>query len=79
MSPEANHYEALKTEAKTLIAARDAIDNCFSPEWREAHAKAREASLASQQEMVRLAKVDRTNKLGWQGPSEKELILKGWM
>jgi len=72
-------YEALKAEAKRLINARDAIDNCFSPEWREAHALAREASLKSQEEMVRLAKADRTNKLGWQGPAERELILKGWM
>lgn len=75
----AQNYEALRAKAKKLILARDAIDNCSSPEWREAHAKARAACLDAQEEMDRLAKADRTNKLGWQGPAEKELILKGWL
>lgn len=79
MTPEAKHYKDLLAASRKAIRARDSIENCLSAEWRAAHAVAREAAMAADREMKRLAKADRLNGLGWMGPAERELILKGYI
>lgn len=70
-------YTELRAAERDAIKARDAIDNCFSPEWKAAHAIARDLGLRASAMMVHLAKTDRQGT--WAGPAEKELMLKGWM
>jgi hypothetical protein len=41
-------YEAAKREATKALIARNAIDDCFSPEWKTAHAVARTAHMAKE-------------------------------
>ena len=73
----ATHYHNIRSQERDAIRARDRIEDCFSPEWKEAHAKARALGLQGIKEMERLAREDRQG--DWAGPAEKELMLKGWL
>jgi hypothetical protein len=75
----ARNYRQLRAAASEALRARNAIDGCFTPEWREAHRVAKAACTAADNEMTRLAKVDRRNVEGWQGAMERELILLGYV
>lgn len=61
---------------RDAINARDAIDNCMSPEWRAAHAAAGAACAARRKEVARLAAME------WEGRDpvgDREMTLFGRM
>jgi hypothetical protein len=69
----------LRADAKAAIAARDAIDDCFSTEWRDAHAAAVLACSLAADEMERLAKNPKTRYGSWRTPSDVELMTLGYL
>lgn len=77
LSPVAQNYRALRAAAVQASRAQWAVENLFSPEFKEAHRLAQQAALAADSEMRRLAKVDRQG--DWRGPVENEFILLGYI
>ena len=71
MHPARIELDDLMTRADSAIRARDAIDNCFAPEWREAHALARAACAQERAERIRLWKADRWG--AWMTPLDRAL------
>lgn len=69
----------LRADAAAAIAARDAIDDCFSPAWAEAHREAVLACVAANAEMERLAKNPKTRHGNWRTPSDVELMMLGYI
>jgi hypothetical protein len=70
---------ALRAAVKTAIAARDAIEGCFTPEWRAAHARATEACQAESDYVNALSR-DRATRYGsWRTPTDRELQLLGYL
>jgi hypothetical protein len=71
--------DKLRATVRTAIAARDAIDNCFSPAWAEAHHVAVIACTAANAEMERLAKDPKTRYGSWRSPGDIELMMMGYL
>ena len=69
----------LRVDAREAIAARDAIDDCFSQEWREAHEAAVAACMLATSEMERLAKNPKTRHGSWRTPADVELMVLGYL
>ena len=69
----------LREDARVAIAARDAISDCFSPEWRAAHTAAVYACSIAAEEQQRLAKNPKTRYGSWRTPSDIELMNLGYL
>jgi len=69
----------LREEAKAAIAARDAIDDCLSPAWRDAHTAAVYACSLAAAEQQRLAKNPKTRYGSWRTPGDIELMNLGYL
>ena len=74
-----NKIAVLRADAIAAIAARDAIDDCFTPQWREAHEAAVAACLLATTEMERLAKNPKTRYGSWRTPADVELMVLGYL
>ena len=71
--------EMLRYAAATALRARDAIDNCATPEWRAAHHLARKACEAAQAETLRLARDPATRYSDWRTTVDRELMTLGYL
>ena len=74
-----NKLAVLRAEARAAIAARDAIDDCFSPEWLAAHKEAILVCDAANAEMERLAKNPKTRYGNWRTRGDIELMVLGYI
>ena len=74
-----NKLAVLRADARAAVAARDAIDDCFTPEWRTAHANAVAACMLASVEMERLAKNPKTRHGNWRTPADIELMVLGYL
>jgi hypothetical protein len=74
-----NKLAVLRAAAREAIAARDAIDDCFSPEWRSAHEEAVVACQHANAELERLAKNPKTRHGSWRTPADIELMVLGYI
>ncbi|HSX23269.1 MAG TPA: hypothetical protein VLE97_10900 [Gaiellaceae bacterium] len=74
-----NRLAVLRADAREAIAARDAIDDCFSPEWAAAHEEALAACERAYAEQERLAKNPKTRHGSWRTPADVELIVLGYL
>lgn len=74
-----NKLAVLRNDACAAIAARDAIDDCFSPEWVAAHKEAIGACQLAAAELERLAKNPKTRHGSWRTPSDIELMVLGYI
>jgi len=74
-----NALEVLRSEASAAIVARDAIDDCFSPEWLAAHQEAVAACKRASAELERLAKNPKTRYGNWRTPCDVELMTLGYI
>ena len=74
-----NKIAVLRADARAALAARDAIDDCFSSEWREAHEAAVAACRLADAEMERLAKNPKTRHGNWRTPADIELMVLGYL
>ena len=74
-----NKIAVLRADARAAIAARDAIDDCFSSQWRAAHADAVAACMLATAEMERLAKNPKTRYGSWRTPGDVELMVLGYL
>ena len=74
-----NKIAVLRADARAAIAARDAIDDCFSPQWRTAHADAVAACMLATVEMERLAKNPKTRYGSWRTQGDIELMSLGYL
>lgn len=74
-----NKIAVLREEAHQALRARDAIDDCFSQAWRDAHAILRDACDRAAAEQQRLAKNPRTRYGSWRTPGDVELMLLGYL
>lgn len=74
-----NKLAVLRADARGAIAARDAIDDCFSPEWAAAHREAIVACAAANAEMERLAKNPKTRHGSWRTQADIELMVLGYL
>lgn len=74
-----NKLSVLRADARAAIAARDAIEDCFSPQWAEAHKEAIFACHAANAELERLAKNPKTRHGSWRTPADVELMLLGYL
>lgn len=70
---------ALREASHAALAARDAIDNPCTPEWRAAHARAREACLTERAYVDTLARDPATRYGSWRTPTDRELQLFGYL
>jgi hypothetical protein len=69
----------LRADARAAIEARDAIDDCFSPEWAAAHEEALAACERAYAEQERLAKNPKTRYGSWRTPADVELMVLGYL
>lgn len=69
----------LRADASAAIADRDAIGDCFSPQWAAAHVKAIAACERAAVEMQRLAKNPKTRYGSWRTPADVELMTLGYL
>jgi hypothetical protein len=74
-----NKLAILRADARATIAARDAIDDCFSAAWRAAHAAAVLACSLAAAEQQRLAKNPKTRYGSWRTPGDIELMTLGYL
>ena len=74
-----NKLAVLRADARAAIAARDAIDDCFSPAWVAAHREAVLACMLATSEMERLAKNPKTRHGSWRTPADVELMVLGYL
>jgi hypothetical protein len=74
-----NTLAVLRAVARIALEARDAIDDCFSPEWRAAHEEAVTAWEHANAEMERLAKNPKTRYGSWRTPADVELMTLGYL
>jgi len=74
-----NKLAVLRADARAAIEARDAIDDCFSPEWAAAHEEALAACERANAELERLAKNPKTRHGGWRTPADVELMVLGYL
>ena len=69
----------LREEAHEALLARDAIDNCCSQAWRDAHALAVDACKRASAEQQRLAKNPKTRYGNWRTSGDIELMTLGYL
>ena len=69
----------LRAVAHEAIDARNAIDDCFSPAWAEAHREAILACAQASAEMERLAKDPKTRYGSWRTRGDVELMALGYI
>jgi hypothetical protein len=74
-----NKIAVLRADARAAIAVRDAIDDCFTQAWREAHEAAVAACMLATAEMERLAKNPKTRYGNWRTPADVELMVLGYL
>ena len=74
-----NKLAVLRADAREAIAARDAIDDFFTQEWRDAHEAAVAACMLATAEMERLAKNPKTRYGNWRTPADVELMTLGYL
>lgn len=74
-----NKLAVLRADARAAIAVRDAIDDCFSPQWRAAHDQAVAACMLATAELERLAKNPKTRYGSWRTPADVELMVLGYL
>jgi len=74
-----NKLAVLRADARAAIASRDAIDDCFSPAWADAHRAAVLACTAANAEMERLAKNPKTRYGNWRTRGDIELMVLGYL
>jgi hypothetical protein len=74
-----NKLAVLRADARAALAARDAIDDCFSDAWRDAHEAAVAACVLATVEMERLAKNPKTRYGNWRTPADVELMVLGYL
>ena len=74
-----NKIVVLRADARAAIAARDAIDDCFTPQWCAAHEAAVAACVLASAEMERLAKNPKTRHGSWRTPADVELMVLGYL
>ena len=74
-----NKLAVLRVDARAAIAARDAIDDCFTQEWRDAHEAAVAACVLATTETERLAKNPKTRYGTWRTPADVELMVLGYL
>ena len=74
-----NKLAVLRADARASIVARDAIDDCFTQEWRDAHEAAVAACMRATAEMERLAKNPKTRYGNWRTPADVELMVLGYL
>ena len=74
-----NKLVVLRADARAAIAERDAIDDCFSPAWREAHEAAVAACKLADAERDRLAKNPKTRHGSWRTTGDIELMTLGYL
>lgn len=74
-----NKLAVLRADARAAIEARDAIDDCFSPEWATAHEQALAACERAYAEQERLANNPKTRHGSWRTPSDIELMVLGYL
>lgn len=74
-----NKLAVLRADARAALAARDAIDDCFSPEWLAAHKETILACAAANAEMERLAKDPKTRHGSWRTRGDVELMVLGYL
>ncbi len=74
-----NKLAVLRADARAAIAARDAIDDCLSPAWADAHREAILACTRANAEMERLAKNPKTRHGDWRTPFDVELMVLGYI
>jgi hypothetical protein len=67
----------LRAVARKALAARDAIDDWFSPQWLQAHEATVAACLLATAEMKRLASDPKTRYGSWRTPADVELMVLG--
>ena len=69
----------LRAVAHEALLARDAIDDCCSPAWAEAHREAILACVDANDEMERLAKDPKTRYGSWRTSFDIELMVLGYI
>ena len=74
-----NKLAVLRAAARAAVEARDAIDDCFSPEWIAAHEEAVAAWEYAHAELERLAKNPKTRHGNWRTPADIELMVLGYL
>lgn len=74
-----NKLAILRAAARAALDARDAIDDCCSQAWRDAHAIAVEACRRAAAEQQRLAKNPKTRLGAWRTPGDIELMALGYL
>ena len=74
-----NKLAVLRADALAAIAARDAIDAWFSPEWAAAHKEVLLACAAANAELERLAKNPKTRHGSWRTAFDVELMVLGYI
>jgi hypothetical protein len=74
-----NKLAVLRAAARIALEARDAIDDCFSQAWRDAHEEAVVAWEHANAEMERLAKNSRTRYGSWRTSADVELMMLGYL
>lgn len=74
-----NKLAILREAAHQALLARDAIDDCFSQAWRDAHDLAVEACKRAAAEQQRLAKNPKTRHGNWRTSSDIELMTLGYL
>ena len=74
-----NKLAVLRAAAHEAIIARDAIDDCFSQEWRDAHAESVAACMLANTELERLAKNPKTRHGSWRTQGDVELMVLGYL
>jgi hypothetical protein len=79
IDPDRLNLTLLRVDALAALAARDAIDDFFSPAWARAHRAAVLACAASVAEMERLAKDPKTRYGSWRTRFDIELMVLGYI
>lgn len=74
-----NKLSVLRTVAREALLARNAIDDCFSSAWAEAHHEAVDACKKADAEMRRLAKDPKTRYGSWRTRGDIELMTLGYL
>ena len=74
-----NKLAVLRANVLVAIALRDAIDDCFSPEWSGAHKEVILACAAANAELKKLAKNPKTRHRSKRPSFDVELMLLGYL
>ena len=74
-----NTIVVLRADVRACRLLLDAIDDCFSPEWREAHTDFIEACKRANAELKRLAQNPKTRYGNWRTAADVELMTMGYL